>query len=112
MSEDSMLDLKGQTSHSWPAQEDPDPSVSFASFLSVLKYCGLIILAPIITFFGCKAGLGVWGLAPADHAGEGIAANVMSAVAAIVVLHLALGVFIYKAYFEGTPAKKRLGKQE
>lgn len=107
-----MLDLKGQTSSSWPANADPDPAVSFANFLSVFKYCGLIILAPIFTFFACKSALNAFEPAPQGLEGEGIATNVMSAIAAIVVLHLALGVFIYKAYFEGTPAKKRIGKQE
>jgi hypothetical protein len=34
-----------------------------------------------------------------------LASNVWSAVMAVVVLHIALGLFIYKAYFEAGRAK-------
>ncbi len=40
-----------------------------------------------------------------------IRANVVSAVVAVVVLHIALGIFISKAYF-GTDAKKKIGKKD
>ena len=40
-----------------------------------------------------------------------IRANVVSAVVAVVALHIALGIFISKAYF-GADAKKKIGKND
>jgi len=42
---------------------------------------------------------------------DSVAANVTSAAAAVVVLHVALGVFIYRAYFQ-EPGKAKVAKQE
>ena len=38
--------------------------------------------------------------------------NVVSAAVAVLVLHVGLAIFIYKAYFETETPKARLGKQE
>lgn len=40
-----------------------------------------------------------------------VTSNVMSAVAAVLALHLALGLFIYRAYFEADK-KKHVTKQD
>ncbi|KAF7994672.1 hypothetical protein HCN44_004144 [Aphidius gifuensis] len=72
-------------------------------FKTVLKHSLLIIIMPILSFFCSKTFLldGLFGMSPTSS-------NVYAAVIAIIVLHAALGAFIYKAYFTGkkVPAKK------
>ena len=119
---DSILNLRGQTSASSPSDFDLSERIGAASgsadavndgretFNTVLKYSSLILLGPIATFFvvkflGPQRALG--------FSGDAVTTNVMSALAAVVVLHIGLGLFIYKAYFETpTPRKVKIGKQE
>ena len=104
-SDDSMLNLKGLSA----SASDDNNMQSSNTFVEVLYYSSLILFLPIFSFFLTKHAVLQFALAfdPMD-----VSTNVMSAIVAVIVLHLALGLFIYKAYFEGTPAKKRIGKQE
>ncbi|XP_028041046.1 vacuolar ATPase assembly integral membrane protein VMA21 homolog [Bombyx mandarina] len=73
------------------ANELPD----FQVFRTVIKYCMVIIIVPVLSFFVAKSILfdGVLRLDP-------INSSVYSAVVAVVVLHVALGLYIFKAYSE------------
>lgn len=85
-----------------PGGDQPDGVV----FTTVLVYSCAILGSPLITFFAAQwlltHGLG-WDAAS-------VAVNVGSAVAAVVVLHVALAAFIYKAYFEDS--KTKIGKKD
>jgi len=63
---------------------------------TVLSYSVLILLLPIGSFFATKSLLFEWFLGQTATIGT----NIVSAVVAVIVLHLALGLFIYKAYFD------------
>jgi hypothetical protein len=69
-------------------------------FKTVFSYCILIIVAPVFTFFAVKIFLFETILNT-----DSVASNVSSAIAAVVVLHIALGLFIYRAYSDATTAK-------
>ena len=116
---DSILNLRGQTPASPTSDYDLSERIGAASgsaddgretFNTVLKYSSIILLGPIATFFlvkfvGPQRALG--------FSGDAVTTNVVSALAAVVVLHVGLGLFIYKAYFETpTPPKVKIGKQE
>lgn len=79
-------------------QELPD----FQVFRTVIKYCLIIIIVPVLSFFCSKIVLfdALLRLAP-------ITSSVYSAVVAVIVLHVTLGLYIYKAYNESdrTPDK-------
>ncbi|XP_076375796.1 vacuolar ATPase assembly integral membrane protein VMA21 homolog [Megalopta genalis] len=64
-------------------------------FKTVLFHCVVIIALPVLSFFTSKIFIfdGLLGL---NH----VPSNVYSAVVAILVLHVALGAFIYRAYFD------------
>ena len=68
-----------------------------AVFKTVLFYSVLILLLPIASFFVTKIVLFEWFLGQQATIGS----NIVSAVVAVIILHLALGLFIYKAYFGG-----------
>ncbi|KAJ3657403.1 hypothetical protein Zmor_009210 [Zophobas morio] len=72
----------------------------YSIFKVVFFYCAIILFAPITTFFGMKYFF-FEGLIGTGN----LASNVWSAVLAVVVLHIALGCFIYRAYFDGGKAK-------
>ncbi|XP_023015994.1 vacuolar ATPase assembly integral membrane protein VMA21 homolog [Leptinotarsa decemlineata] len=82
-----------------------DSTISaYSSFKTVLAYCVFILASPITTFFFSKLVLfeGIIGASP-------IATNVWSAIFAVIMLHIALGLYIYKAYFgteKGKPVEK------
>lgn len=116
---DSMLNLRGQTPASSPSSDfdlserigaSDAASDGRETFNTVLKYSSLILLGPIVAFFlvkfaGPQRALG--------FSGDAVTTNVVSALAAVVVLHVGLGLFIYKAYFETPPPPKvKIGKQE
>ena len=79
-------------------------------FSTVLSYCLLILGGPIATFFASKSLLfsGLLGWDPDSNW-----TSVASAVLAVVFLHVALGLFIAKAFF-GTSdqAKVKIGKKD
>ncbi|XP_065337310.1 vacuolar ATPase assembly integral membrane protein VMA21 homolog [Cloeon dipterum] len=68
-------------------------------FKTVFSYCVLIIAAPVLTFFLAKYYF--FDL----MFGDGVPSNVWSALSSVVVLHVALGLFIYRAYSEATITK-------
>lgn len=73
-------------------------------FKTVLIHCLIIITFPVLSFFLSKVLIfnGLLGT-------NSVPSNVCSAGVAIVVLHVAMGVFIYRAYFDDrskTPVKK------
>lgn len=109
MDREPLLDLHGNLPPAAGSADNDGSAISFSQFSSILKYMAFILLAPIAAFFVTKNGLSV--VYGAD-AGESIRSNVISAAAAVIVLHVGLGVFIYKAYFDTGPAKRRIGKQE
>ncbi|KAK7869367.1 hypothetical protein R5R35_000675 [Gryllus longicercus] len=80
--------------------------LDFEVLQTVFMYCFAIIVCPVLTFFGSKAFIfeGLFGL-------NEVSTNVYSAVASVIVLHVALGMFIYKAYSDPTPLQKP-GKQD
>jgi len=73
-----------------------------AVFTTVLFYSVLILLLPIASFFASKFLFFEWFLGQQATTGT----NIVSAVVAVIVLHLALGLFIYKAYFSGSSRKE------
>ncbi|OXU21903.1 hypothetical protein TSAR_002414 [Trichomalopsis sarcophagae] len=68
-------------------------------FKTVLMHCIVIIAFPVISFFVSKIFIfdGILGLST-------VTSNVYAAGVAVLVLHLALAAFIYRAYFD-TPSK-------
>ena len=86
----------------------PNPQeerVQKTAFFTVLSYCLLIIFLPIVGFFSSKYLLfdSVFQLTSTQS-------NIYSAVVAVVALHLALFLYIYKAYFETESTDKRTKK--
>ncbi|KAK5643919.1 hypothetical protein RI129_007764 [Pyrocoelia pectoralis] len=81
----------------------------FSVFKTVFFYSVLILLLPVFAFFVSKLIVfdaflsGVSGVSDT-------ASNVTSAIIAVVVLHFALGLFIYKAYSD--PEKPREKKDD
>lgn len=64
-------------------------------FKTVLVHCLVIIALPVLSFFMSKIIIfdGLLG-------SNSVPSNVYSAAVAIVVLHVSLGAFIYRAYFD------------
>jgi len=73
-----------------------NPQSDWAVLKTVLFYSVLILVLPIGSFFATKSLLFEWFLGQTATIGT----NIVSAVVAVIVLHLALGLFIYKAYFD------------
>ncbi|XP_043288434.1 vacuolar ATPase assembly integral membrane protein VMA21 homolog [Venturia canescens] len=65
-------------------------------FKTVLYYCICIVAMPLVSFFVSKNFIfdGLLGL-------SSVQSNIWAAIVAIVALHIALGAFIYRAYFGG-----------
>lgn len=65
----------------------------FQTFRTVFHYCFVIIVMPVASFFGAKSIIfdGLLGLA---H----IQSNVYSAIVTVIVLHIILGFYIYRAF--------------
>ncbi|XP_035790382.1 vacuolar ATPase assembly integral membrane protein VMA21 homolog isoform X3 [Anopheles albimanus] len=87
----------------------------YRTFKTVFFYCILIIVLPVTTFFSSK----YWifdGFFQLTH----IASNIYSAISAVIALHAALFLFIYKAYFtvstdastSGSKADKVIQKED
>ncbi|XP_073965993.1 vacuolar ATPase assembly integral membrane protein VMA21 homolog [Choristoneura fumiferana] len=85
------------------ANELPD----FQVFRTVIKYCLIIIIVPIISFFTSKIVL-FDGLLRLDVT----TSSVYSAVVAVLVLHVTLGLYIYKAYGEAEVAPSKPLKKD
>merc|ERR1712029_551873 len=79
-------------------------------FSTVLSYCLLILGGPVATFFVSKLVLFsvLLGWDP-----DSTWTSVASAVAAVIFLHIALGLFIAKAYFgDSDQTKVKIGKKD
>jgi len=78
-------------------------------FKTCLFHCILIVMSPIFTFFVIKLYI-----FDALLQLESMQSNLYSALAAVVVLHLALANFIYRAYFqtETVPGFDKLEKED
>ncbi|CAH1723180.1 unnamed protein product [Chironomus riparius] len=63
--------------------------VDMGILVTVLGYCVLIIFLPIISFFGSKYVLEGFDL-------TSISKNIYAAIIAVINLHIALGVYLYK----------------
>ncbi|KAI5645153.1 VMA21-like domain-containing protein [Phthorimaea operculella] len=68
---------------------------------AIVKYVILLSSIPVLTFFVSK--LVVFDLILAF---EQTQSSVYSAILAVIVLHIALGHYIYKAYYEAEKAPK------
>jgi len=81
---------------------------SYGDFKSVLFYCIMILGGPVVAFFVTRFGVlgGALGWDP-----SAIQTEVTSAIVAVVVLHIALGFFIVRAYFSGDE-KTKIGKSD
>lgn len=66
---------------------------AYNSFKVVLFYCLLIIFVPILSFFSTKVIL------ESNFQLTTVQTNIYSAIAAVVGLHIALALYIVKAYF-------------
>lgn len=73
----------------------------FDIFRSVLYYSVAILALPISTFFTTKVII-FDRLFGSDE----VTGNVYSAICAVIMLHIALGLFIYKAYSSDEPPRK------
>lgn len=82
-------------------QELPD----FQVFQTVIKYCLIIIVVPVFSFFTTKIILfdAILRLEP-------VTSSVYSAVVAVIVLHVTLGLYIYRAYSESDKPSKPVKK--
>jgi formate hydrogenlyase subunit 3/multisubunit Na+/H+ antiporter MnhD subunit len=67
----------------------------FKTFSTVFFYCFLIIFLPIVSFFGSKSIIFDNFLNLSS-----MQSNIYSAVVAVVALHIALGLYLYRAYFD------------
>ncbi|KAG5899956.1 hypothetical protein JTB14_034529 [Gonioctena quinquepunctata] len=74
---------------------------SYPVFRTILGYCLFIVISPITTFFVSKRILfeGILGTTP-------LTTNVWSAIFAVIMLHIAFGLYVYRAYFEADKVKK------
>ncbi|XP_055625267.1 vacuolar ATPase assembly integral membrane protein VMA21 homolog [Toxorhynchites rutilus septentrionalis] len=81
----------------------------YRNFRVVFFYCLLIIILPIITFFSTKSIVFDGYLQLSD-----VSSNIYSAISAVIVLHIALGLYIYRAYFDGpsSPGDSRKESQK
>ncbi|XP_072162585.1 vacuolar ATPase assembly integral membrane protein VMA21 homolog [Bemisia tabaci] len=77
-------------------KETPD----FVIFRTIFYYCFVIIVFPVLSFFSAKFIV--------FSGSDSISSNVYSAALAVIVLHVTLGAFIYKAYSDtGTKPSKQ-----
>ena len=98
-----MMDLQhaGDSTSDWSTS-------SYGDFKTVLSYCVMILGGPVLAFFMTRNGL-LGGVLGWDT--SAIRTEVTSAVVAVVVLHIALGFFIVRAYFSGDE-KSKIGKSD
>ncbi|KAH8300496.1 hypothetical protein KR018_009206 [Drosophila ironensis] len=75
-------------------------SQDYSSFKIVLFYCMLIVFLPVLTFFILKGFILERFFSMSE-----VKVNISSAVGAVVALHIALGLYIYRAYFGATGSK-------
>lgn len=77
----------------FPSQDSEEESgTDFSVFMTVFGYCLLIILLPVLTFFGSKQFFDTFEI-------TSVQSNIWSAVSAVICLHLALGIYLYKGKY-------------
>ncbi|RZF46078.1 hypothetical protein LSTR_LSTR004791 [Laodelphax striatellus] len=81
--------------------EQSTESQDFEVFRSIFYYCFFILIVPLLTFFCAKFVI----FEPIF--GSTVNGSVYSAIVAIVTVHIALGLYIYKAYSEPTKQVKK-----
>uniref|UniRef100_A0A1L8DFB1 Vacuolar ATPase assembly integral membrane protein VMA21 homolog n=1 Tax=Nyssomyia neivai TaxID=330878 RepID=A0A1L8DFB1_9DIPT len=86
-----------------------DSGSSPTVFFTVLFYCLLIIVLPILSFFSSKYFIFDGYLQLPQ-----ISSNIYSAIVAVIALHIALFCYIYRAYFEteSTPVRLHTTKED
>ncbi|XP_004522032.1 vacuolar ATPase assembly integral membrane protein VMA21 homolog [Ceratitis capitata] len=77
-------------------QQQINDSKDYSTFKVVFFYCSLIVFLPVATFFLLKSTVLERFFTMSE-----VTTNIYSAVGAVVALHLALGLYIYRAYFGG-----------
>merc|ERR1712111_243996 len=91
------------------ANFDPRDQATGSLFKTVLFYCVLVIGGPLVGFFTTNTLI----LGAILHWDQSeIRTDVVSAIVAVVVLHIALGLFIMKAYFSTEDKKEKIGKRD
>lgn len=82
-------------SHLWTNQFSFQDLPDFQVFQTVVKYCLFIIIVPVTSFFLVKSLIfdALLRLEPMNS-------SVYSAVVAVIVLHVSLALYIYRAYHE------------
>ncbi|XP_054733604.1 vacuolar ATPase assembly integral membrane protein VMA21 homolog [Anastrepha obliqua] len=90
-----MANKKGNNTNSRTQQQIND-SKDYSAFKVVFFYSSLIVFLPVATFFLLKSTVLDRFFTMSE-----MMTNIYSAVGAIVALHLALGLYIYRAYFGG-----------
>jgi len=100
------------TSNTIPSSNKGAPKSGMSEqdiFKTVLKHSLFIILSPIATFFFSKLYIfdAIFNL-------DSMYSNLYSAFVAVIFLHIALGNFIYQAYFysEAVPGFDKLEKED
>lgn len=84
------------------SSRDSDLSV----FGVVLYYSLFIIVSPVVAFFSSKYAFeNILGLTT-------VTANISAALCAVVMLHVALGMYIFKAYSKPTDVPEKPAKQD
>ncbi|KAM7358116.1 vacuolar ATPase assembly integral membrane protein VMA21 homolog [Cochliomyia hominivorax] len=84
------------------SKQKSDDVKDYSSFKIVLFYCSLIVFLPVVTFF-CLKGVVLDRLFTLSETKS----NIYSAVGAVLALHFALALYIYRAYFGGSPQESR-----
>lgn len=75
-------------------------------FAVVLYYCLFIIISPVVLFFSSKYVFDNWfGL-------SNVSSNIGAAFCAVVMLHVALGLYIFKAYSRPSETPEKPAKQD
>ncbi|XP_017122041.1 vacuolar ATPase assembly integral membrane protein VMA21 homolog [Drosophila elegans] len=72
----------------------------YSSFKTVLYYCMLIVFLPVLTFFVLKGFVLDRFLDISE-----VKVNIAAAVGAVISLHIALALYIYRAYFGASGSK-------
>lgn len=100
MNTDSTPLLQSTTPDASNANSKPQERPDLEVLTTVFYYCFTIIVLPVLTFFVSKFVLFgvVFGV-------DSVSNNVYSAIAAIVVVHISLALFIHRAYSEASTAK-------
>ncbi|XP_034482059.1 vacuolar ATPase assembly integral membrane protein VMA21 homolog [Drosophila innubila] len=97
----------GDGGQSKMAKQRSQDSHDYSSFKVVLFYCSLIVFLPVVTFFALKGFVLDQFFSMSD-----VKVNIASAVGAVAALHVALGLYIYRAYFGGSDKKAAQSKQD